>query len=291
MTNLLTDTEGKLTFNQYTVSDFWTGSVDGDGYPVLSAQVTTIADVPYELEFALAANLAANAVDVEVEVSFGGQVIGTINHSGAVFSDQTVKFTGTGGTDTLQFRVLDNTGGSGSQNVDTSGVIPSYEKTMNFMGQDVTLDAFMPGQELVYQVLGGKLVKFDLTTNSYADLEYQNTFKVNSIGFSTQHDLIFGQARQSGVDVNGLAVRDSDIIAFDARGKVYKVAESPYRTYIGDTDENGDLWLFPGGIRTAHKLDFDNLDANNRPTTTFYDLPDPTRGTKGLADMAYNPTT
>lgn len=290
MTNLLTNTEGNLTFNQYVVSDFWTGSVDDDGYPTLSADVTTLADTPYELEFSIAANLAANAVDVGIEVTFGGEVIGVIDHSGAVFADQTIAFDGTGTTETLQFRVLDNTGGAGEQTVDTSGVIPSYEKTVTFMGEEVTVDAFMPGQGLVYQVLGGKLVKFDLTTNSYADLEFQNPFKINSIGFSTYHDLIFGQARQNGTDVLGNAITDGDIIAFDARGKTYKIAESPYKTYIGDTDENGDLWIFEGGIGKAWKLDLGAFDGGTTLAATEYDLPDVSRATSGLADMAYNPT-
>ncbi|NRB36610.1 MAG: hypothetical protein HRU31_18150, partial [Rhodobacteraceae bacterium] len=291
MTNLLNDTTNNLTFNQYSISDFWTGSVDGEGYPILSAEVDTLDGVPYELEFSVAANLAANAVDVEIEISFAGTIIGTINHSGALFAEQSLTFMGTGETDTLQFRILDNTGGSGEGNVDTSGVIPSYEKTVTFLGQEITVDAFMPGQGLVYQVLGGKLVKFDLATNTYEDLEYQNSFNVNSIGFSAQYDLIFGQARGNGTDVNGNSVSDGDLIAFDARGKLYKVAETPYQTYIGDIDGNGDLWIFPAGISTAYKLDFDNLDENNQPVTVVYDIPNPTRPTSGLADLAFNPTT
>jgi len=46
MTNLLEDTQGVLTFDQYTVSDFWTGSIDDDGYPVLSAEIETIDALP-----------------------------------------------------------------------------------------------------------------------------------------------------------------------------------------------------------------------------------------------------
>ena len=38
---------------------------------------------------------------------------------------------------------------------------------MTFLGKSVTVDAFAPGQNFIYQVLNGQLVKFDLETNGY----------------------------------------------------------------------------------------------------------------------------
>lgn len=42
MDNLLQDTDDKLTFEQYAVSDHWVGDVDEDGNPVLTTTVDTV---------------------------------------------------------------------------------------------------------------------------------------------------------------------------------------------------------------------------------------------------------
>ncbi|MFY0621107.1 MAG: hypothetical protein JXQ89_05375 [Pelagimonas sp.] len=96
MPNLLTDTEGRLTFTQYTVSDFWTSGSDENGFPVLEASVQTIEDVPYELEFNLAANLSAGVQSVTVEVIYGGEQVGSFIHDGAIFQSYSFTFDGTG---------------------------------------------------------------------------------------------------------------------------------------------------------------------------------------------------
>ena len=291
MTNILQSTEGSLTFNQYAVSDFWTGSVDENGYPILAAQIETLEDVPYELEFSIAANLAAGVFDVGIEVWFDGALLSTFTHSGALYESQTITFDGLGRSADLEFRVLDTTGGAGEQAIDTTGVIPSYDKTVTFLGESFTVAAFAPGQNLVYQVLGGQLVKFDLTTQTYTEAEYQNAFRINAMGYSTEHDLIFGLARETGTDARGTAISNGDIVAFDAQGATYKIAESPYSHYIGDMDADGNLWTFPGGLGQAVRYDLNTLDADGNPTITLYDLPDTQRGTGGLADLAYDPST
>ena len=86
MTNLLPDTSGNLTFSQYILSDFWSGGVDADGIPVLTASVSTHLGVPYELDFSLAANLSANVESVQVEILFDGETIGSFVHDGANFA-------------------------------------------------------------------------------------------------------------------------------------------------------------------------------------------------------------
>ena len=70
MENLLQDVENKLTFDQYAVSEHWSGEVDENGKPVLSTTVDTVQGVTYELEFNLAANLSADVESVTVEVVF-----------------------------------------------------------------------------------------------------------------------------------------------------------------------------------------------------------------------------
>ena len=290
MTNLLPDTSGNLTFTQYILSDFWSGGVDDDGFPVLRASVATQLGVPYELEFNLAANLSADVESVQIEVLYNGEIIGSFVHDGALFATYTFSFDGTGDEGVLEFRVLgassDSAGG-----LDTSGVVPSYEKTVTFMGQEITVDAFAPGQSAVYQVLNGQLVKFDLETRTYSETEYENTFKINAVGYDISQDLIFGLARASGTDALGIQIANTDIVAIDARGATYKVAETPYGHYIGVMDGNGYLWTFPGNLGQAVRYDLSTIDDHGNLTIDVYDIDASGINTRGLADLAFNPET
>jgi Ca2+-binding RTX toxin-like protein len=288
--NLLEDVNDRLTFNQYVLSDFWTGGVDDDGYPVLNATIDTLADVPYELDFSLAANLAADVQSVQVQISFDGEIVGNFVHSGGLFATYSFDFMGTGDAGMLEFRVMGASGDS-EGDIDTTGVIPSYEKTITLMGETVTVDAFAPGQNTVYQVLSSQLVKFDLETRTYTETEYKNDFRVNAMGYSTTQDLLFGLARQSGTDAVGNAVANGDLVAFDARGASYKIASTPYSHYIGDIDSDGNLWTFSGGIGMAVLYDLQNFDGSGAPEMTTFSLDVAGIGTAGLADLAYNPDT
>lgn len=289
MPNLLTDTEGRLTFTQYTVSDFWTSGSDENGFPVLEASVQTIEDVPYELEFNLAANLSAGVQSVTVEVIYGGEQVGSFVHDGAIFQSYSFTFDGTGNEELLQFRVM---GGSSQSStvIDTGGVVPSYEKTMTFSGQEVTVNAFAPGQSAVYQVLNGQLVKFDLATNSYQTTEVSAVVNLNAVGYSAQDDLIYGLARSNGSDATGNALTSGDVVAIDARGSVHKVADGTYGSYIGDMDENGQLWVFPANLNQAVIYDVSAVAEDGTIPTTYLTLPGIDGSTRGFADLAYNPT-
>ncbi len=291
MTNLLDDVQDVLTFDQYTLSDFWTGTVDEDGYPILSAEIETLADLPYSLTFSMAANLAADAYNVTIDVTFDGELIGSFDHTGATFIEQEIDFTGTGDIGTLEFRIRDNTSGNGEQDVDTTGVVPSYATSFTFGGQVVEVDAFLPGQGLIYQVLGGQLNVFDPTTNTYTETEYQNDFAINAMGYSAEFDLIFGHARADGVDSVGNTVSNGDLVAFDARGATYKVAETDYSHYIGDFDDQGYLWTFDGGLNIAVRYDLSQLTTTGEVIVETYGLPDTLARTSGLADLAYDAET
>ena len=148
MENLLQDADEKLTFDQYAVSDFWVGEVDENGDPILSTSVETVLGVAYELDFNLAANLSADVESVTVEVYFDGESIGTFTHVGGVFETYTFDLTGTGDSADLEFRITDVVLTSESS-IDTSGVIASYVKTVTFLGAEVTVDAFAPGQNYI----------------------------------------------------------------------------------------------------------------------------------------------
>lgn len=291
MTNLLEDTQGVLTFDQYTLSDFWTGSIDDDGYPVLSAEIETIDALPYSLEFSMAANVAADVVDVTIEVYFDGALIGEFDHSGAEFIEQQIDFMGTGSAGVLEFKILDNTSGSGNQNVDTSGVVASYSKTMTIMGEDVDVDAFLPGQSYVYQVLHGQLNVFDPETNTYTETEYKNSVTINAMGYSTDYDMIFGHVKASGTDSLGNEISNGDLIALDARGATYLIAETPYAHYIGDFDDQGNLWTFSGNLDLAVRYDLSAIESGGAPVITTFSLPETSAPTSGLADLGFNAST
>ncbi|WP_413720831.1 calcium-binding protein [Silicimonas sp. MF1-12-2] len=290
MDNLLQDVDQKLTFDQYAVSDYWAGDFDEDGNPVLSTSVETVLGVSYELEFNLAANLSADVESVTVEVFFDGESIGSFTHEGAVFETYTFGLTGTGDLSDLEFRVTSITLTSDSL-IDTSGVIPSYSKTMTFLGNQVAVDAFAPGQNYIYQVLNGQLVMFDLETSSYTETETPAAVNVNAIGYSVEDDLIYGIARSDGVDAVGNTISNNDIIAMDATGATYVVSSGVMGSYIGDMDDKGNLWIFTGSLTTAVVYDLSETNPDGTLVSQTVSLPSLGIPTNGLADLAYHAET
>jgi Ca2+-binding RTX toxin-like protein len=286
MANLLQDVDGNVTFDQYAISDFWTGGLDADGRATLTASIETQVGLPYLLEFSMAANLAAEATDVAIQVSYAGQDIGTFDHSGALFAEQEILFTGTGSAADLVFTIVDNSEG-GTENIVTDTVIPYYLKTVSVGARSLELKAFAPGQPYVYQVLSGQLVRFDIESSSYADADFDGPYKINAVGLNALDDLIYGIARANGTDATGLSVVSGDVVILDASGASYLVGHSGYSHFVGDFDEDGNLWTFPGSCSYAVRYDINNVDAQGNVQTTVFSLgtsiPD-----RGLADLAYD---
>lgn len=285
--NLLKDAEERLTFDQYAVSQHWVRMVSEVGDPILSTDVETVEGVSYELEFNLAANLSADVQEVTVEVIFGGESIGSFTHVGGVFETYTFDLTGTGQVDALEFRVSSNLDAEVGV-IDTSGVVASYEKEMTFGDVEVTVNAFAPGQSHLYQVLNGQLVKFDLQTNTYTQLEYAAAVKVNAIGYCQENDLIFGIARSAGLDANGNEIAHNDVVAMDARGATYAVSAGVMGSYIGDVDDQGNLWTFSGNLSHAVVYDLSEFEADGGLSHTVLTLPPLGVSPKGLADLAFH---
>ncbi|MEP1355968.1 MAG: calcium-binding protein [Tateyamaria sp.] len=290
MDNLLQETGDKLTFDQYAVSEHWVGEVEVDGTPVLSTTVETVQDVTYELDFNLAANLAADVQNVTVEVFYNGKTIGNFYHEGGVFETYTFEFLGTGEVSQLEFKITDVNAGADSA-IDTSGVIPSYLSQMTFLGEEVTVSAFAPGQNFIYQVLNGQLVKFDLETNSYTEAETPDAVNVNAIGYSAEHDLIYGIARSNGVDAVGNTISRNDVIAMDATGATFAVSPGIMGSYIGDVDDQGNLWTFNGGLSRAVVYDLSEANLDGALASRTIDLAPIGMSTAGLADLAYHAAT
>ncbi|PSL21966.1 calcium-binding protein [Shimia abyssi] len=287
MDNLLNDTEERLTFEQYSVSDHWVSNEGDDGTASLSTSVETVLGVPYELEFNLAANLSASVQSVSVEVFFNGESIGEFVHDGGVFETYSFDLTGIGGTAQLSFEISHSLDGPNGA-INATGVVPSISQDMHFMGEDVTVDAFEPGQSAIYQVLNGQLVKFDLDTNSYTEAEVPAAVNVNAIGFSAEDNLIYGIARSNGVDATGNPIARNDVVAIDARGATYAVSRGEMGSYIGDVDDNGNLWTFSGNLRSVVVYDLSESHPDGSLVHQTLSLPAVGLPTSGLADLAFH---
>lgn len=287
MDNLLLDTSDKLTFGQYAVSDHWVGAKDENGNPVLSTSVDTLLGVAYELEFNLAANLSADVESVTVEVFFDDESIGSFYHEGGVFETYSFDLIGSGDLAELEFRITSTTLTSGGT-IDTSGVIPSYSRAMTFLGNEVSVDSFAPGQNFIYQVLNGQLVKFDLETNSYTEAEMSAAVNANAIGYSSEDDLIYGIARSKGVDAVGNAIAKDDVIAIDATGATYAVSPGRLGSFIGDMDGQGNLWTFSGNLSTAVIYDISETNPDGSLVSQTLSIPSIGMSVSGLADLAYH---
>ena len=162
-----------------------------------------------------------------------------------------------------------------------------YDKDVEIGGQDVTVEAFAPGQTNLYQVINGELRVFDTETNEYVEAGTDPGFKINGIGFNVEDDLIYGVAKGNGTDALGNAVSVSDIVMIDASGATYRVGEGFYGDYVGDFDDSGNLWTFNTSLNRVSVVDVDNLDADGNPVITHHDLPDDLF-TDRIYDIAYN---
>ncbi len=284
--NLLQATDNAISFDQYGASGQWALSQDEAGNAQMSQTVTTIEGAEYEIAFEVAANHAAGMVSGRVEVLWNNDVVGTFDTSSGVFADAVLNFTGTGGEGELTFRALpsDETGGP---EVNTDGPVFWYEKSVDVQGQQVEVKAFAEGQTNIYQVLDGELNIFNPETATYTPAGAAATVVVNAIGFNQQDDLIYGIAVRNGTDALGNAVSQTDLVMYDAEGHAYRVGETPYRSWTGDFDENGNLWAFESDLDRITMIDVDQKDADGNPVSTTFKFPSDLVTDK-LWDVAYD---
>ncbi len=287
--NLLAGTDDAISFAQYGASGSWTVSQDADGNTQMSQSVMTMAGAQYEVAFEVAANHAAGMVTGRVEVLWNDEPIGTIDTASGIFTDAVLNFIGTGEPGDLTFRALPSDAAEGPE-VNTDGPVFWYEKTVELQGQDVTVKAFAEGQSNIYQVLNGELNVFDPATETYTKAGADATVVVNCIGFNQEDDLIYGIAVSNGVDSLGNAVSNADLVMYDAEGHVYRVGDTPYRSWTGDFDENGNLWSFHSSLDRITMIDVDQKDANGNPISTTFKFPRDMERDQ-LWDVAYDPAS
>lgn len=269
--NLLSGTEGALSFAGYADTSQWSVKELPGGHNEMSQMVETTAGADYQLTFEVAANVGAGVTQGGVEVLWNGESIGRYDAGSGLFELMTVSFSGTGEPGMLTFR---STEPEGHSDIDTSGPIFSYEKTMQVGGAEVTVAAFAEGQPNLYQVLNGTLVVFDPETQTYTKAGADATVTVNAIGFNVEDDLIYGIAVKDGVDALGNAISQRDLVMIDADGLSYRIGETPYRSWTGDFDDQGNLWAFEADMDYFMRVDVSERDADGNPVVQRFNLPD-----------------
>lgn len=271
--NLLSGTDTATSFAQYGESGAWDITQTADGHTAMSQTVITDPGANYTVSFDLAANYGAGTVSGAVEVLWNGEVIDSFDTNSAVFDAHSITFTGTGGPGELTFRSIDSTVEESGPVINTDGPVYHYQQEMTVGGETVTVNAFAEGQNNIYQVIDGTLNVFDPDSETYSLAGAEGSVRVNAIGFNTEDNMIYGVAVGNGVDSNGNAVSQTDLVMMDATGNSYRVGETPYRSWTADFDDQGNLWAFHSSMDRITSIDVDNLDADGNPIATTYQFP------------------
>lgn len=268
--NILAAGDGAAsTFAALAQSGGWAMTDDG-GTTQIAQSAATVAGETYTIAFDLAANLAGEYSTAAVDVIWNGEVVDTVETTSGAFETFEIDVVSTGTEGALSFRAVEATGGP-AYNFD--GPIISYEKSVEVGGEAVTVDAFAPGQAALYQVISGQLNVFDVAAEEYTVIGTPPNFRINAVGFNVEDDLIYGVAKSGGTDSVGNAVSTSDIVMIDAAGATYRVGEGFYGDYVGDFDNEGNLWTFHSGLDRISVVDVDNLDADGNPEITYHKFP------------------
>lgn len=288
-TNLLSGTKTATSFAQYGETGAWAVSTGQDGHSSMTQSVETRAGELYAISFDLAANYGAGSVSGAVEVLWNGAVIDTFDTNSASFSAHDITFDDIGGIGNLTFRSVDSTTDSGPV-IHTDAPVFYYEKEMEIGGKLIDVKAFAEGQANIYQVINGTLQVFDPQAGTYALAGEKATVTVNAIGFNVQDDMIYGLAVSDGTDSLGNAVSSSDLVMLDAAGASYRIGTTPYRSWTGDFDADGNLWAFQSSMDRLTMIDVDNVGADGAVVTQTFPFPK-SMITDQLWDVAFDAET
>ncbi|WP_162617534.1 calcium-binding protein [Yoonia maritima] len=282
--NLLAENGNKATtFAEMAQSSAWT-MVDSFGSSAISQSMETEAGESYTISFDLAANLAGGHATGIVEVIWNGEVIDTVEATSGAYQTFEIDVVSNGNEGELRFRAVEP---EDTTTYNFDGPIVSYDKEMSIGGADVAVKGFAAGQAKLYQVIDGHLKVFDVQAKEYVDVGSAPGFKINSVGFNVEDDLIYGVAKSAGVDSLGNAVKSTDIVMIDAAGATYRIGDGFYGDYVGDFDDNGNLWTFHSALNRVSVVDVDQMDANGNPIITHFKFP-PDMFTDRTYDLAYN---
>ncbi|MGB1213373.1 MAG: calcium-binding protein [Pikeienuella sp.] len=287
--NLLEATEGATSFAQFGESGAWKVTEEAGGHTSMTQAVNTIAGETYSLSFDIAANYGSGTLSGAVEVLWNGVVIDSFDTNSASFSAHEVSFKGVSGVGELTFRSIDSKESTGPV-INTDGPIFHYDSEVIIGGEEVTVKAFAEGQTNIYQVLNGTLNVYDPVSETYSLAGEKATVVANAIGFNVEDDLIYGIAVGNGVDSRGNKVEQSDLVMYDATGASFLVGSTPYRSWTGDFDSNGNLWAFHSSFDRVTKIDVDKVGKDGEVASVTYKMPKK-MVTDNLWDVAFNAET
>ncbi len=271
--NMLADTQNSTTIEQFGASENWVSERTEDGHLQMTQTVTTQADVTHVVEFEMAVNFGGGNTNGAVQVIWNGTVIETVQAQSGAYETYRVEIQGTGVEGELTFRTVDPVPAENDLQINTDGVVWSYTTEVEIGGQTIEVEAFAPGQGNVLQVLNGTLHVFDQETGTYTAAGSQATVNVNAIGFNAEDNLVYGIATSNGVDSLGNPVESTNLIMLDAQGNSYRVGDTPYRSWTGDFDDQGNLWAFEADMDYMMVVDVDQLDVNGDPVVTRFKFP------------------
>jgi Ca2+-binding RTX toxin-like protein len=284
--NLLAGTDGALSFAQYGESGAWSVQAEDGGHTSMTQTIDTQLGEIYSITFDLAANYGAQSVSGAVEVLWNGVVIDSFDTNSAEFSTYNITFEGIDGSGELTFQSIDSTDTSGPV-INTDGPIFFTLENKEIGGQTVEVKTFAEGQSGIYQVINGTLQVFDPVDGTYTVAGSQATVTVNAIGFNVEDNLIYGLAVGDGFDSLGNEVSKTDLVMIDAAGDSYKIGSTPYRSWTGDFDSQGNLWAFQSSMDSITMIDVNNVDANGDVVTKTFKFPKDMI-TDQLWDVAYD---
>ncbi len=287
--NLISAPTDALTFAQYGAAGAWTVEAGGNGTQQMSQTVETQTGTSYSLTFGAASNVSAGTLSGFVEVLWNGVVVDSFDTNSGTFDAHTIDIQGTGGPGVLSFRTTPSESES-TQTIYDDGPVLSYDKQVDIGGASVDVRGVVAGQSYIYQIMNGTMFAFDPATETYSQLGSDATVVVNGIGFNQEDDLFYGIAVQNGVDSLGNAVSRQDIIMLDAQGNSFRVGEGPYRSWVGDFDDAGNLWSFHSSMDRVTVVDVDQFDADGNPLTTVYKF-DKNLVTSSVWDLAFDAST
>lgn len=269
--NLLDGTDDASTFDDYASTGAWQVTALADGHQQMTQDIKTEIGGVYSLSLSLAANFAAGRANAAVEVLVDGNVVETFSTQSGAFGEHMVQFTALDTTAEITLRSID--GETDGPTIDTSGPAFHYTTTMEIGGEMVDVAAFAEGQSNLYQVLNGTLHVYDVETQTYTQAGADGTVNVNALGYNTENDLLYSIAVNNGVDSRGVQVNRNDLVMLDAEGNSYRIGETPYRSWTGDFDDQGNLWTFQSSMDYIAVVDVDQMDAHGNPVTEVYRLP------------------
>lgn len=280
---LESSSSSSTTFDGLAEGGAWT-MTDKDGQSQISQSASTVAGETYTISFDLAANFGGGHAAGAVEVIWNGEVVDTVEVTTGGFETFEVEVVSTGDEGELSFVAVTP---EGETEYDFTGPVISYETDVIIGGEEITVDAFAPGQAKLYQVIDGQLNVFDVEGQEYVAVGDNPGFKINSVGFNIEDNLIYGVAKTTGVDALGNAVKSSDIVMIDAKGEAYLIGDGYYGDYVGDFDNQGNLWTFHSALNRLSVVDVDQLDADGNPTIEHFHFPNGMFGDRTY-DIAFN---